>query len=70
MKILTERKRKSEPLTKEEHKALLKLIADYHTLIDAAYAIGIQRQTLERVKFTGSGSPETIEAIRAKLVTV
>jgi hypothetical protein len=62
-----QRRRKSELLTKEEHKALLKYINTFHTLVDAAYAIGISRQVLERVKVIGSGSPENVQIIRGKL---
>jgi hypothetical protein len=67
MKITTERRRRSEALTRDEHKSLLKYIGTFPTLIDAAFAIGIPRQTLERVKIIGSGSPETIHSIREKL---
>lgn len=62
-----ERRRRSELLTKEEHRILLKFINSFPTLIDAADSIGLPRQTLERVKIIGSGSPETIQAIREKL---
>jgi hypothetical protein len=64
MKISTERRRRSEPLTRDEHKALKSFINTFPTVIDAAESIGIPRQTLERVKILGSGSPETIAAIR------
>lgn len=66
----TERRRKSELLTKDEHKSLLKFINTFPTLIDAADSIGLPRQTLERVKIIGSGSPETIGLIREKLNTL
>jgi hypothetical protein len=62
-----ERRRRSELLTKEEHKVLLKYLNTFPTLVDAAYAIDIPRQTLERVKIIGSGSPETIQKVREKL---
>jgi hypothetical protein len=66
MKII-ERRRRSELLSKDEHKLLLKYIAKFQTLVDAADAIELPRQTLERVKIIGSGSPETIKKIREKL---
>jgi hypothetical protein len=64
---LTMRRRKSEALTSDEKKAFLKYISSHQTNVDAAESIGISRQVLERVQLTGSGSPETIQAIREKL---
>jgi hypothetical protein len=65
--IRTRPKRKSEPLTKEEHKALLKYVNSHHTIVDAAFAIGIHRNVLDRVMIAATGSPETIAAIRKKI---
>lgn len=65
--IHTERKRKSDPLTRDEHKALIKYVKSHHTIVDAAYAIGIHRNVLDRVMIAATGSPETIEKIREKL---
>jgi hypothetical protein len=65
--IMTDRKRRSEPLSKEEHKALLKYISTFPTKLDAAYAIGISRQVLDLVAIRGTGSPDSIRAIREKL---
>lgn len=62
-----ERRRKSELMTKEEVKTLRQYVNTFHTLVDAADAIGISRQTLERVKIIGSGSPDNIQIIRQKL---
>jgi hypothetical protein len=67
---LTERRRKSELLRKEEWTALKKYVAGFHTVIDAAVAIGVNRQTLDRVLLIGKGSPESINAIREKLNSV
>jgi sugar diacid utilization regulator len=66
--LTTIRRRKSEVLTSDEKKALQKFISSHHTMVDAAETLGIPRNTLDRVKLTGSGSPETIQAIREKLV--
>lgn len=70
MEIISTRRRRSEALTNDEFKALKKYINSCPTLIDAAESIGIKRQVLERVKIIGSGSPETIQAIREKISEV
>lgn len=62
-----ERKRRSEPLTKEEHKAFLKYLHTFPTKVDAQIAIGVKRQVLDLVAIKGTGSPDTIQAIRKKL---
>lgn len=67
MQTATTRKRKSEPLTREEQAALKKYCNGFHTAIDCAEAIGISREVLGRVLLVGSGAPETIEKIRAAL---
>jgi hypothetical protein len=67
MEIMTERKRRSEALTKEERKAFEKYLGTFPTKFDAAVAIGISRPTLNLVIIRGSGHPDTIKAIREKL---
>jgi hypothetical protein len=62
-----ERKRKRDVLTKDEHKALLKYVKSFPTIIDAAFTIGIHRNVLDLVMIKGSGSPETISKIKAVL---
>jgi sugar diacid utilization regulator len=64
---IQDRKRKSEKLSSDEAKALKKYVATFHTIIDAAFAIGIHRNTLDMVLIKGSGSPETIHKIRERL---
>lgn len=64
---IRERKRKSERLSKDEHKALLKYVRSHHTIIDAAECIGIHRNVLDLVLIKGSGSPETIEKVRTTI---
>jgi hypothetical protein len=64
MEILKDRKRRSVPLTKEEQRALLKYVQSFPTKIDAAYAIGVSRPTLDLVIIRGSGNSETVEKIR------
>lgn len=67
MEISTPRKRKSEPLTKDELKSLQKFVSQFHTVIDASEALGISRQTLDRVLVIGKGSPETVSRIKENL---
>lgn len=64
---IQERKRKSEKLTPEEFEALKKYVASLTTVIDAAAAIGIHRNTLDIILIKGKGSPETIGLIRDRL---
>lgn len=63
--IQTERKRKSERLSKEEHKALLRFVKSHQTIVDAAELITIHRNVLDLVLIKGTGSPETIQKIKA-----
>lgn len=67
MEITTERKRRSEKLTKEEMRAFTKYLNTFPTKYDAAIAIGISRPTLNLVIIRGSGYWETIQKIREKL---
>jgi hypothetical protein len=70
MEILMERKRRSESLSKDEHKAFLKFIHGFPTKTDAAFEIGISRQVLDGVSLKGSGSPDSIKLIRERLNTL
>jgi hypothetical protein len=63
----TVRKRKSELLTEAELQALKDYRAGFHTEVDCAIAIGIDRTVLNRVILASSGSPETIRKIRQVL---
>ncbi len=65
--LIMDRKRKSEALLKEEHKAFIKYLNSFPTKIDAQFAIGVSRQVLDMVALRGSGSTETINTIRKKL---
>lgn len=67
MQTATTRKRKSDPLTREEFAALKQYRKTFHTAVDCADAIGIKREVLDRVLIVGSGSPETIEKIRTAI---
>lgn len=67
MESMTERKRRSESLTKEEVRAFAKYLGTFPTKFDAAIAIGISRPTLNLVIIRGSGHPDTIRLIREKL---
>jgi IS30 family transposase len=61
------RVRKSEKLTAQEKKQLLKWVDEQPTKLDAAETIGIHRTTLDRVLAYGSGSPDNISKIRKVL---
>jgi hypothetical protein len=67
MDFKMERKRRSESLSKEEHKAFIKFFHSFQTKLDAEEEIGIKRQVLDLVAIKGSGSPETIGKIRKAL---
>lgn len=67
MDFMMDRKRRSEPLTKEEHKAFLKYLKTFPTKTDAAIVFGVSRQVLDLVSIKGHGSPESIKLIREKL---
>lgn len=60
------RRRRSEQMTKEEHKAFTKWVQSFPTQIDAAIALGVTRITIGNLVLKGSGSPETISKIREK----
>lgn len=60
----TERIKKSIPLTESEQEKLKKYVASFHTKIDAVEHSGINRMTLDRVMYRGSGAPKTIDIIR------
>lgn len=64
---IQDRKRKSEKFTPDELRSLKKYVSSFPTVIDAAFAIGIHRNTLDILLFKGKGSPETIGLIREKL---
>ena len=64
MNTTTDRVRKSERLSKEEFSLFLKWVNKQQTLQDAADALGVSRQTLDRLRFRGSGKPKTIESVR------
>jgi hypothetical protein len=67
MENISDRKRRSVPLTKEEQKALLKYVRSFPTKIDAAFALGISRPTLDLVIIRGSGNSDTVGLVREKL---
>jgi hypothetical protein len=61
------RRRKSEKLTPDEYRALVKWLKQFDTQLDGAELIGISREVLARVMIVKSGSPETIGKIRLVL---
>jgi len=60
-------KRKSVKLTPDEFKAFKQYRKTFNTDVEFAESIGIRREILIRLGYTGSASPETIEKVRAKL---
>lgn len=60
-------KRKSVKLTKEQHQSLKQYRKGFNTEVECAISIKIDRLVLNRVLLVGSGSPETIEKIKAVL---
>lgn len=63
----TFKKKKSEPLTRDEYKSLKAYRKRFSTEVDCAASLRVDRGVLGRVMLTGSGSPETIEKIRNTL---
>lgn len=59
--------KRSESLTKAEHKAFKKWVAGHRIKKDASDKIGIARQNLYSVLGSGSGKPTTIKAIRKQI---
>lgn len=71
MTNITERKnRKRDVLTKDEHRALIKYVRSFPSVVDCAFVIGIHRNVLDLVMIRGSGSPNTIRLVREKLNNV
>jgi hypothetical protein len=65
--MLQKRNRRSEPLTTQEHEQFKSLFISFPTKVDAEFYFGIKRQILDGVFYKGSGSTETIKAVRKKL---
>lgn len=65
--LMDKGRKKSEPLTKEEKKALKEYRKVFETDVACAASMGIDRNVLIRVLFAGSGSPETIAKVRAAI---
>lgn len=59
------KKPKSVPLTRDELKALKSYRKEFEKEVDCAASIGIDRMVLNRVLLVGSGSPDSIEKIKA-----
>lgn len=58
---------KSVPLTRGELKRLKEYRKGFEKEVDCAASIGIDRLVLNRVIMVGSGSPRSIEKIRAAI---
>lgn len=64
---VTQTRRKSVALTKEERAALKKLREKFLTSVECAEFIGIDRQPLDRIQLLGRGSEESISKIRTAI---
>lgn len=63
----TMRRKRSEPLTKTELKALKAYRKQFKTEVACAISLGIDRTVLSYVLLKGSSAPETVEKIRARI---
>lgn len=61
---------KSVPLTRDELKALKNYRKGFEKEVDCAASIGVDRLVLNRIIMVGSGSPRSIERVRAVLSSV
>lgn len=60
---------KSVPLTKDELKALKRYRKGFDKEVDCAASIGVDRLVLNRIIMVGSGSPYSIDKIKAAIGT-
>jgi hypothetical protein len=60
----TKTKRKSEKLTKNEHKQFKEFVRKQNTVVEAAEIIGIHRNIVDKVIYSGKASPESISLIK------
>jgi hypothetical protein len=61
---MKDRIRRSEPMTKDEHKAFTKWVQSFPTQLDAAAVLGVSRITISNLVFKGTGHPDTIKKVR------
>lgn len=59
--------KRSEEMSKEEYREFLRYVYSFPTKVDAAFAIGVSRPTLDGVISRGTGKAETISKIRELL---
>lgn len=64
---MSTKKRKSVKLTADEFKSLKQYRKGFHTEIECAERLGVDRWILNRILIVGSGAPESIEKIRTGL---
>jgi hypothetical protein len=65
--MTNERKRKSEKMTQMEWSKFRGWVDNFDVFIDACESLSVSRPTMERLLFKGSGHPDTIAKIRAKI---
>lgn len=58
---------KSEMLTKKEQAKFAAIISSNKSLSKVAHILGVPRYVIDRVRLTGSASPENISIIRSNL---
>ncbi len=61
------RQKRSEKLTKEERAGLKKWVNAQDTKVDACDQLAFTLPTLDRIMLKGSGNPDSIAKIRAKI---
>lgn len=64
METPTNRRRKSEALTKEEWKKFKLYVKSFSTKTDCLEALNTTMPTLNRILVAGTGRPDSIEKIR------
>lgn len=66
----SQRVRRSEKLTPQEHRDFKKHANSFDTRIDASQFYGFSLVTLDAVLLKGSGKPSTVQLIREKLASI
>jgi hypothetical protein len=64
MTTMQRKPRRSETMSREEYRDFMRYVYSFPTKIDAAFAIGVSRPTLDGLIFRGSGKADTINKIR------
>lgn len=65
-----ERVRKSERMTSDERVKFTQWVGSFLTRLDAAEALGVHVNTIDRLLITGQGSPATIKDVRTAIKAI